>query len=152
MNETDSNDLPHSLQKNDLFQFIQFIHKCNLSLVQTQNSDSVSDGRIRSVDPIVREWTSYLTTMMVNRVHVVWHIYIKERNVHFNIVMKTDPQTLLYFRLSFLVYFALLTIYFTTVQRTEWEKSWENCSKCKIQHKTKSKTPRKVSFHYNGKV
>ncbi len=61
--------------------------------------------------------------MMANRVRVVWHIYSKERNVHVTIVMKTDPLTLLCFRLSFVVYIALLTIYLTTVgvQRTERE-------------------------------
>ncbi len=54
---------------------------------------------------------------------VVWHIYSKERNLHFTIVLKTDPLTLLCFRLSFVVYFALLTIYLTTVQSTERERS-----------------------------
>ncbi len=51
MNETDSNDRPHSFT-NDMY---QFVHERDLSLVQTQNSDSVSDERIRSVDPVVRE-------------------------------------------------------------------------------------------------
>ncbi len=93
--------------------FNSFTNK--ISLIQTQNSDSVIDGQIRSVDPIVREWTSCLTIMMANRACVVWHIYSKERNLHFTIVTKTDPLMLLCFRLSFVVYFALLTIYLTTV-------------------------------------
>ncbi len=56
--------------------------------------------------------TSWWTIMMVHRLssaRVVWHICSKERNLHFTIVMKTDP--LLCFRLSFVVYFALWTIY-----------------------------------------
>ncbi len=72
--------------------------------------------------------TSCWTIMMAHRLssaRVVWHICSKERNLHFTIVMKTDP--LLCFRLSFVVYFALWTIYlflFTiylqfTVQSTE---------------------------------
>ncbi len=43
--------------------------------------------------------------MMANRARVVWHIYTKERNVHFTIVMKTDLLGVLDLVLWYILHF-----------------------------------------------
>ncbi len=43
--------------------------------------------------------------MMANSARVVWHIYTKERNVHFTIVMKTDLLAVLDLVLWYILHF-----------------------------------------------